>query len=137
MVCKPLCLNRFELAETRGQFPQVCWAAATDYDPKWVYHGCLIGNAPDAARTYHWSTVATGNYAPDGTGKIFGGAVPDNPWTECDYALGLMCGAGKAAGHSGGGPFSVNTIYHFPDASDPITEASFAGGTAESLAEFQ
>jgi len=53
IVCKPLNLNSIELAETRKQFRRVHWEAATEYDPKWVYHGCLIGNAPDAARLLH------------------------------------------------------------------------------------
>ena len=72
--------------------------------------------------------------------KVLGGAIPDRPWTECGYALGLMSGAvrgaGKAVGHSGAGPFSVNAVYHFPDLSDPITVASFTDGTAEGVAEF-
>lgn len=72
--------------------------------------------------------------------KILGGAISNRPWTECGYALGLMSGAvksvGKAVGHAGGGPFSVNAIYHFPDVSDPITVASFADGTTEGVAEF-
>jgi len=144
MVCKPLCLNSIELAETRKQFQRVHWEAATDYDPKWVYHGCLIGNPPDAARLLH--ALMTGHLLQSATmrdmldARVLGGAIPDRPWTECGYALGLMSGAvkgaGKAIGHSGAGPFSVNAVYHFPDLSDPITVASFTDGTAEGVAEF-
>ncbi|SDW57226.1 CubicO group peptidase, beta-lactamase class C family [Ruegeria halocynthiae] len=144
MVCKPLGLNSIELAETCGQFRRVHWEAATDYDPKWVYHGCLIGNAPDAARLLH--ALMTGHLLQPATmrqmldEKILGGAIPNRPWTECGYALGLMYGAlksvGRAVGHSGGGPFCVNAVYHFPDVSDPITVASFTDGTAEGVAEF-
>ncbi|WP_299951639.1 serine hydrolase domain-containing protein [uncultured Ruegeria sp.] len=144
MVCKPLGLNSIELAETCEQFRRVHWEAATDYDPKWVYHGCLVGNAPDAARLLH--ALMSGHLLQPATmrqmldAKILGGAIPNRPWTECGYALGLMSGAlnsvGKAVGHSGGGPFSVNAVYHFSDVNDPITVASFTDGTAEGVAEF-
>lgn len=131
-VCKPLSLHSIELAETREQFRRVNWEAATDYDPKWVYHRCLIGNAPDAARLLH--ALMAGDLSQPETmrqmldAKYLGGAIPDRPWTKCGYALGLMSGAvkvaGKAVGHSGAGPFSVNAVYHFPDARDPITVPS-------------
>ena len=42
---------------------------------------------------------------------------------------------GKALGRSGGGPFSVNAAYHFPDFNDPITLASFTDGVAEFVAK--
>lgn len=144
IVCKPLNLNSIELSETRKQFRRVHWEAATEYDPKWVYHGCLIGNAPDAARLLH--ALMAGDLLQPETmrqmldAQYLGGAIPNRPWTECGYALGLMSGAlkgaGKAVGHSGGGPFSVNAVYHFPDARDPITVASFTDGTAEGVVEF-
>ncbi|WP_246040390.1 serine hydrolase domain-containing protein [Roseovarius arcticus] len=144
MVCKPLGLNSIELAETCEQFRHLHRKAATDYNPKWVYHGCLIGNAPDAARLLH--ALMTGQLLLPATmremldARFLGGAIPNRPWTEYGYALGLMSGAvkgaGKAVGHSGAGPFSVNAVYHFPDLSDPITVASFTDGTAEGVAEF-
>lgn len=69
-----------------------------------------------------------------------GGAIEGRPWTECGYALGLMSGrcgeAGRVIGHSGGGPFSVNAVYHFPDLPRPITVASFTNGRNEGIAEF-
>lgn len=72
--------------------------------------------------------------------KPLGGPIAGRPWMTCGYALGLMSGtveiAGKAVGHSGGGPFSVNAIYHFPDVLDPITVASFTDGADEGVAEF-
>lgn len=141
---KPLKLKSIELSETREQFSRVHWQAAADYDPKWVYHGCLTGTAADAARLLH--ALMTGDLLQPETMRQMrdthhlGGAIPDRPWTECGYALGLMSGAvtgvGRAIGHSGGGPFSVNAVYHFPDAHDPITVASFTDGTAEGVAEF-
>jgi hypothetical protein len=34
---------------------------------------------------------------------------------------GSMGDNGRAIGHSGGGPFSVNAVYHFPDRDIPVT----------------
>jgi CubicO group peptidase (beta-lactamase class C family) len=144
MVCKPLALNSIVLADRRDQFEKLHWSAAAGYDPKWVYHGCLIGTAPDAARLLH--ALMTGDILRPETmrqmldAKHLGGAIADRPWTKCGYGLGLMSGAvenaGKSVGHSGGGPFSVCAVYHFPDLPDPITVASFTDGTAEGVAEF-
>ena len=49
---------------------------------------------------------------------------------------GAVDGVGDAAGHSGGGPFSVSAVYHFPDRPDPLTVACFANGANEGVAEF-
>ncbi len=73
-----------------------------------------------------------------------GGAIEGRPWTKCGYGLGLMIGlmigrmgaAGRAIGHSSGGPFSVNAVYHFPDQPRPLTVASFTDGRDEGVAEF-
>ena len=59
---------------------------------------------------------------------------------HCGYGAGLMTGrmgdSGQAIGHSGGGPFSVNAVYHFPDRGIPITVACFTDGADEGRAEF-
>jgi hypothetical protein len=44
---------------------------------------------------------------------------------------------GRAIGHSGGGPFSVNAVYHFPDRPDPVTVSCFTSGQDEGVAEFE
>ena len=144
MICKPLGLASIELGETREQFEQLHWSTAAKYNPLWVYHGCLTGTAADAARLLH-GLFAGDLLQPDTLGemldaKLLGGPLPGRPWMQCGYALGLMSGtiegAGRAVGHSGGGPFSVNAVYHFPDAPDPITIACFTDGTDEGVAEF-
>lgn len=143
-ICKPLNLKSIQLAETPAQFAQLHWDAASGYDPKWVYHGCLTGNAADAARLLH--ALMTGDLLrPDLMRQMLdtwslGGALAGRPWSRHGYALGLMSGemknAGRAVGHSGGGPFSVNAVYHFPDLPEPITVACFTDGTDEGVAEF-
>ncbi|MEP5761138.1 MAG: serine hydrolase domain-containing protein [Litoreibacter sp.] len=145
MVCKPLGLQSVELAHTREQFGSLHWEAAAAYDPRWVYHGCLIGTAEDATRLLH--CLFTGDVLQPSTleqmcdAKSLGGAISGRPWISCGYALGLMSGAvnhaGRSIGHSGAGPFSVNAVYHFPDLNDPMTVASFTDGSDEGIAEFE
>ncbi len=144
LICEPLGLRSIELAETGELFAELHWDGATGYDPRWVYHGCLIGTASDAAALLH-ALFAGALLRPDSLAlmcdrRVLGGPLPGRPWTECGYGLGLMAGpmerAGVAIGHSGAGPFCVNAVYHFPDAPDPITVACFTEGTNEGIAEF-
>ncbi|PKR90502.1 serine hydrolase [Pleomorphomonas diazotrophica] len=144
-ICRPLGLNSIELATTREQFRRVHWPAGAKYHPGWVYHGCLIGTAEDAAHLLH--ALLCG--ALLGTTAVnemlrripLGGAIEGRPWTDCGYGLGLMIGrmesAGRVIGHSGGGPFSVNAVYHFPERPDPVTVAVFSEGQSEGLAEYE
>ncbi|WP_241557906.1 serine hydrolase domain-containing protein [Falsirhodobacter deserti] len=144
MIGVPLGLESVELAVDREQFSRVYWGAAKRYHPGWVYHGCLIGTPSDAARLLHallaGQLMKTTSLQQMLTSVPVGGAIDGRPWTECGYGLGLMIGrmgvAGRAIGHSGGGPFSVNAVYHFPDRSTPLTVASFTHGRDEGLAEF-
>lgn len=144
MIGDALGLESVELATTREQFARVYWAGGRRYHPGWVYHGCLIGTAADAARLLHG--LFTANLLNAATREQMlvrfplGGALTGRPWTECGYALGLMSGrfgiAGRAIGHSGGGPFCVNAVYHFPDRANPVTVATFTDGWYEGVAEF-
>ncbi|WP_052027060.1 serine hydrolase domain-containing protein [Rhodovulum sp. PH10] len=142
---RPLGLDSIALATTREQFSRLHWPAARHYHPGWVYHGCLTGTARDAAALLHalWCGRLLGErgLAEMLVRRPLGGAIPGRPWTECGYGLGLMSGrmgdAGRAIGHSGGGPFCVNAVYHFPDRDEPVTVACFTDGTAEGRAEFE
>lgn len=144
-ICEPLGLQSVNYWETPEQTASLIWDAADGYDPRWVIHGCLIGSASDAARLLH--ALFHGQLLRAETRRemlarhVIGGAIPGRPWTECGYALGLMSGAvgevGRAIGHSGGGPFSVNAVYHFPDRPDPVTVACFTNGEDEGVAEFE
>lgn len=144
LLCRPLGLSTIEFWDTLDQSATLHWNAAKGYDPRWVFHGCLIGSVADAARLLHalfsGQLLRPENFRAMHDRRVIGGAVLGRPWTECGYALGLMSGhmgdVGRAVGHSGGGPFSVNAVYHFPDRPVPVTVACFNDGVDEGVAEF-
>ncbi|PJI93125.1 CubicO group peptidase (beta-lactamase class C family) [Yoonia maricola] len=144
MICKPLGLESVTFWDKLEQSAALHWDAATGYDPGWVYHGCLIGSASDASHLLHAlfsnDLLRSDTLAEMLNRRSLGGAIPGRPWTEYGYGLGLMSGgisgAGRGVGHSGGGPFSVNAVYHYPDLADPMTIACFTDGTDEGVAEF-
>ena len=142
-IAGPLGLDSVVLAQTRGQFARTAWPEARRYHPGWVYHGCLIGTARDAARMMQ-GLFAGQLLRAESLSRMretlrLGDALPGRPWTTHGYATGLMSGrvgaAGRAMGHSGAGPFSVNAVYHFPDLPRPVTVASFTDGHDEGVAE--
>lgn len=143
VITRPLGLQSIALASRRADFARVHWPEARGYHPGWVYHGCLTGTAADAARLlqalFSGALLAPATLAQMLRRHRLGGALDGRPWTDCGYSLGLMTGRtgalGRALGHSGGGPFCVNAVYHFPDAKPPATVASFTAGAAEGAAE--
>jgi D-alanyl-D-alanine carboxypeptidase len=143
LVCRPLGLTSIELATTRDQFSRLYWKAAKHYHPGWVYHGCLMGTAQDAARVLHGlfsgKLLGAAMFEQMLSRHALGGAIAGRPWTDCGYGLmtGRMGDKGPAIGHSGGGPFSVNAVYHFPGRDIPVTVACFTDGEDEGRAEFQ
>lgn len=143
-IIAPLDLPTVQFWRGLDQSAALYWRAAAAYHPDWVYHGCLIGTAPEAVRIL--SALMGGDLLSDemlqkmNIRTPLGGAIAGRPWSRCGYGLGLMSGAmsemGRAIGHSGAGPFCVNAVYHFPDRDDPLTVASFTDGPQEGVAEF-
>lgn len=145
LVAVPLGLNSIELAQEPADFTRLYWPDATKYHPKWVYHGCLIGTVPDAARLLH-AVFQSDFLRPDLVAQMLehhplGGAITGRPWVKHGYSLGLMAGevtgGVRDMGHSGCGWFSVNAVYHFPELADPVTVACFTGGVDEGVAEHE
>lgn len=145
LVLAPAQATSTRLAMGSSDFQDVLWPGVQNYDPRWVYHGCLIGTPTDSAKVMH-ALVHGQILQRDSLSAMMeryelGGALPGRPWTACGYGLGLMSGqmgeVGRAIGHSGGGPGCVNAIYHFADAAVPITVAVFTDGADEGLAEFE
>ncbi|WP_241462644.1 serine hydrolase domain-containing protein [Tateyamaria sp. ANG-S1] len=140
---EPLGLSGIEFWDCSVQSSRLHWDAADRCDPNWVYHGCLIGTASEAARLldalFRGQLLGSEALREMLERRTLGGPIQGRPWSECGYGLGLMSGSmdnvGRAIGHSGGGPFSVNAVYHFPDLPEPITVACFTDRTDEGIAE--
>lgn len=146
LVLAPLNLPAVRLATKRVDFEKIFWPQLRNYDPRWVYHGCLVGTPVDAAKLLNG--VFRGDLLQRSSidtiferSTVLDEAVPGRPWTKLGYALGLMSGSmgdvGRAWGHSGSGPHSANAVYHFPDLDRPITVATFTNAEAEGPAEFE
>ena len=140
----PLGLAATHLAEGPSGFRDVHWPALRRYDPRWVYHGCLIGPAGDAARLLH--ALSKGEIlGPDLASQMqerftpMGRLLPGRPAIEAGYGMGLMIGrmgdAGRVLGHSGDGPGSVSAVWHFPGLDRPVTVAVFSEGVNVGAAE--
>ncbi|SDY76445.1 Beta-lactamase [Jannaschia faecimaris] len=133
----PLGLTSVRLAQTAEDFADLPFPAG-GYHPGWVAHGCLMGTPSDAVRLLRAIL-----HDPALTGMQIALPVDANvagrPWTETGYGLGLMIGrvgpAGRAIGHSGGGPFSANAVYAFPDCPGTPVVATFVAGGDEAPAE--
>ncbi|MDX1782032.1 MAG: serine hydrolase domain-containing protein [Thalassovita sp.] len=141
-LARPLGLETVRWARTPRDFEAMIWDSH-GYHPGWVYHGCLMGSAADAARMLH-GILAGGPPRPAlveemTTPYMRGGAIAGRIWRTTGYGLGLMIGETEAGtriqGHSGCGPFSANLVAHFPD--HGLTVASFAQGGDETPAEWE
>ncbi len=141
-ICAPLDLTA-RLAETRADFEELHWDAG-GYDPGWVYHGCLMGTATDAARLMRG--VLLGDLmTPASRASMLklsmqGPPIPGRVWRTTGYGMGVMIGTadpvGRMRGHAGCGPFSANLVAHFPDTRDGLIVASFCPVGDETPAEF-
>ncbi|WP_280652837.1 serine hydrolase domain-containing protein [Jannaschia formosa] len=88
------------------------------YDFGWVYHGCLIGPAAEAAAMMRGilggALLEPSELAQMTRPTLLGDALPGRPWTRHGYGLGLMIGEMRgrpAAGHSGGGPGATCAVF--------------------------
>lgn len=142
-ILSPLGLQA-RLAETQEDFAALHWDA-DGYHPGWVYHGCLMGTAQEAAKLLH--ALLFGDLLDGPTRQAMrlrdmeGPAIPGRVWSRIGYGLGLMNGeapgVGTVLGHTGCGPFSANLVAHFPDLPTPVTVASFCAGGDETPAEYE
>ncbi|MFM9924500.1 serine hydrolase domain-containing protein [Variovorax sp. H27-G14] len=139
----PLGLSRVRLAKTRTDFADVCLGAASTYDPRWVYHGLLVGALSSA--TLFLDRLLAGHLLPDSllqemtTARVVGGPIPGRPWTSPGYALGLMQGEVDRGltlcGHTGAGPGSVVAVYRCAYGANTASCAVFREDSSEGLAE--
>ncbi len=138
----PLGVHAF-MTRRREDMRRVHWANIRAYDPGWVYHGLILGTAPDAARFLH--RLFGGNFlSPESKAAMFESIplafpLPDRPFVEPRPGTGLMIDPksrhGMMAGHTGGGPGSVSAVYRFPDRDPVRTVAAFADNDDEAALE--
>ena len=135
LVLGPLGVEGVRLAERREDLAAVAMGETCDYDPRWVYHGLLVGPLPSAALLLD-RLMTGGLLPPDLLSAMLerysvGGSIAGRPWLTPTYGLGLMIGGVEdgmtVVGHTGGGPGSVVAVYHRSDA-QPSTAAAFSPG---------
>jgi CubicO group peptidase (beta-lactamase class C family) len=137
LVLRPLGIEGVRLATQRSDF-------SAAYDPKWVYHGLLVGPLREAATLLQ--RLLTGDLLPPTLISSMldrypvGGPIAGRPWKTPGYGLGLMIGnttdGGLIAGHSGSGPGSVIAVYHSLDSQASCSAAAFeADGTDGTVEE--
>lgn len=145
LVFRPLGITRTTVAETPEDMARTVWGNGEGYDPRWVYHGLLIGPPADAVLFLHRLVTSDFLSRPLRDTMLdrhaLGGPLDGRPWTATGYGLGVMigemAGAGTAIGHSGVGNRSVSALYHFPDLPGTPTVAAFAAGTDEAVPEYE
>jgi CubicO group peptidase (beta-lactamase class C family) len=143
LVFEPLGVDCVSVAHSHDDFARVHWGNASGYDPRWVYHGLLIGSPAAAVAflrgAFSERFLSRQAVAAAMAAREVGGALPGRPWTKCGYGLGLMIGevggAGRAWGHSGAGPGGVSALYRFPDLPGAPIVGVFARGDDEGVAE--
>ncbi len=145
IVFEPMGISKTQIAKTPNDMRKTIWGHTTNYDPRWVYHGLLIGPPSDAVIFLNQilNKGFLSKSSQDAMREIYsiGGKVEGRPWASTGYGLGLMIGemkdVGLAIGHSGAGHDSVSALYCFPDTPTRTIIAVFAQGADEGLTEHE
>ncbi len=134
LVMRPLGIEGVRVAADRARY-------SPDYDPRWVYHGLLVGPLQQAALLLQ--RLMVGDLLPPPLLSAMcdryplGGPIAGRPWKAPSYGLGLMIGETTGgeliAGHTGGGPGSVVAVYHRLDQPMGTAAAFEAGGEDASV----
>lgn len=143
LVLGPIGIARTRIAKTSDDMKQTFWGNPQGYDPRWVYHGLLIGPPSDAAeflrRLFSGTFLTERARSAMKTMHALGGSIAGRPWTKIGYGLGLMMGemgdAGPVFGHSGVGHDSVSSLYCFSELPGNPVVAVFGQGTDEGITE--
>jgi len=129
LVLEPLGIVGVRFAADRAHYSPA-------YDPRWVYHGLLVGPLQQAGLLLQ--RLLLGDLLPPPLRSSMcdrysvGGPIAGRPWKTPCYGLGLMIGKTTGgeliAGHTGGGPGSAVAVYHRLDQSTGTAAACKAGG---------
>ena len=141
LVLQPLGIQRARLAGERADLEGV--AGVHDYDPRWVYHGLMVGPLADAALLL--DRLMAGRLLPNELISAMTNrhpldvSVAGRPWAAPGYGLGMMigdvAGGDRFAGHTGSGPGSVVAVYHALSAGPSRTAATFLPGDDQGAVE--
>jgi len=118
LVFKRAGMNRARVAATAFDLADVNMGAARGYDPRWVYHGLVVGPL-DEATLFLQRLMAGTLLSAEMLGEMrtgydlpeFASATTSAP----SYGLGLMLGEAapglRVSGHAGGGPGSSLAVF--------------------------
>jgi CubicO group peptidase (beta-lactamase class C family) len=136
LVFEPMGIQRTRIAKTPDDMAQTHWGNPNGYDPRWVYHGLLIGPPSDAVDFL--GQLLFGPFLSEDSAsamkgmRALGGSIAGRHWKKTGYGLGLMIGemekAGLAYGHSGVGHERVSSLYCFPELPESPVVAVFGRG---------
>jgi D-alanyl-D-alanine carboxypeptidase len=138
-------VSNTRIATTASDMQSTYWGNPTHYDPRWVFHGLLLGSPTDAVvfldGLLAGHLISEASLATMQNARVLGGALSGRPWTQTGYGLGLMIGtmngAGRVVGHSGVGHGTVSALYAFLDLPGRPVVAAFAQGTNEGVTEYE
>lgn len=136
LVLRPLGIRHARLATSQEDLDGVEMGTAHAYDPRWVFHGLLVGPLQEAALLL--DRIMSGPLLPQHLSdamldcRSVGGPVAGRPWLSPGYGLGVMAGGVdtgmSVVGHTGGGPGSVIAVYRNAAAPTPLCCATFSAG---------
>jgi D-alanyl-D-alanine carboxypeptidase len=117
LVFDPLGIEGVFVASAPEELNAIIWGNAQRYDPRWVYHGCVVGSLPRAATCLH-RLLYGGLLAPATKSAML---VPRSYDAEAEapedfgYGLGLMIEPARPGerliGHAGSGPHSTIAVF--------------------------
>jgi CubicO group peptidase (beta-lactamase class C family) len=117
LVFDPLGIEGVFVASAVEEFDAIVWGNAQRYDPRWVYHGCVVGPLSWAAcclhRLMHGDLLTSATKSAMRLPRSYD-ADADAP-EDFGYGLGLMIEPARPGerfgGHAGSGPGSTITVF--------------------------
>jgi D-alanyl-D-alanine carboxypeptidase len=117
LVFDPMGITGVFVGSVPEELDAIVWGNAQRYDPRWVYHGCVVGSLAAAATGLH-RLMHGGLLAPATKSAML---VPRSYDADASapedfgYGLGLMIEPARHgerfAGHAGSGPGSTITVF--------------------------